>query len=528
MVVPYEVEALPQKNTRAQGVGAAVKHLFETNPSRLFWIFAGIHFVLWTLVPTLVTGNAPLDVIEGYAWGHEWQLGTYKHPPMQAWVLELAALITGRAPWAHYLVSQICVITTFWAVWKTSERIAGPQKALIGVLMLEGIVYYNFTSPEFNPNLLQLPLWALTGMYFHRAVRENRISDWLLVGLWGAAGMYSKYSTIVLLVALTLLMVIHPESRKRWTSAGPYLAIATLLLLFAPHLVWLSEHDYLPFTYVKERLASEAQETFFQKWVVFPVLFLVNQTYTLLPVVVMYLTSFAFGRLDRGTRYSSFDRAFVLTMNIGPVLLALALCLARGCKLHDMWATPFWSFIPLAVMMSISPAMRAAPLRRFAYSSTIISFIMLGAYGGSVILYPYLTHKTQRVNFPGHEVAERINSVWDQHTDEPMKYVVGDVWLTGNLAYYQDERPHVVIKNNFTVSPWVTADDVKKNGGVLIWCIQYCIGRGSDEAMPDWVHDYPADKVAIQDPIVLPRLTGAKLPPVRVGWAILSPANPTP
>src|SRR5271168_2819822 len=75
-------------------------------PARLFWVFAATHLALWTIIPTLVSPNAPLDVIEGYAWGHEWLIGTHKHPPMQAWWLGALAILTGRAAWAHFLASQ--------------------------------------------------------------------------------------------------------------------------------------------------------------------------------------------------------------------------------------------------------------------------------------------------------------------------------------------------------------------------------------------------------------------------------------
>ena len=155
------------------------------SPSQLFWWFAGCHLIIWTVIPTIICRNAPLDVIEGYVWGHEWLMGTYKHPPMQAWILETLALLTGRASWAHFFASQVAIIATFWAVWQTGRKITGEISALVAVMLLEGIAYYNFTSPEFNPNVLQLPFWALACWSFHRAVRDDNLADWLLCsGLW--------------------------------------------------------------------------------------------------------------------------------------------------------------------------------------------------------------------------------------------------------------------------------------------------------------------------------------------------------
>ena len=141
---------------------AIIAYISQT-PPRLFWAFALTHLVLWTAIPSLVSPNMPLDVIEGYAWGKEWLIGTHKHPPMQAWILETLFQATGRSRWVPYLASQLCIITAFWAVWQTGRRIAGEKAGLIGAMLLEGIIYYNFTSPEFNPNVLQIPFWALAG-----------------------------------------------------------------------------------------------------------------------------------------------------------------------------------------------------------------------------------------------------------------------------------------------------------------------------------------------------------------------------
>ena len=80
---------------------AAFKH-----PAWTFWIFWPRAFrAVDGAVAALTSPNAPLDVIEGYAWGHEWPLGTYKHPPLQAWILQLCALATDRAWWAHFFSS---------------------------------------------------------------------------------------------------------------------------------------------------------------------------------------------------------------------------------------------------------------------------------------------------------------------------------------------------------------------------------------------------------------------------------------
>ena len=46
--------------------------------------------------------------------------------------------------------------------------------SLISVLLLEGIVFYNFTSPEFNVNVCQLPFWAATVFYAYKSINHEK------------------------------------------------------------------------------------------------------------------------------------------------------------------------------------------------------------------------------------------------------------------------------------------------------------------------------------------------------------------
>jgi 4-amino-4-deoxy-L-arabinose transferase-like glycosyltransferase len=492
-----------------------------SSPSRLFWAFAVAHLLLWTVIPTLVSPNAPLDVIEGYVWGHEWLLGTYKHPPMQAWWLEILALLTGQTPWAYFFASQVAVVIAFWAVWQTGRRIATEQAALIGVLLLEGIVYYNYTSPEFNPNVLQLPFWALIGLFFHRAVKDDRWSDWALLGLWSACGLYTKYSTALILATLGLLMVLHPESRRRLSGKGPYLAIFITVFVFLPHLIWLVHNDFIPFSYIKDRMhdLDSANE-----YIMRPTRFLTSQICVILPLVFLLLTLTGkkiFSPVRTESR-TSFDQSFLNAVVFGPLLLFLLIGLI-GARLHDMWGTPILGFSGLWAIKHFHTALSPTALRRFAYGWLTIFIVILASYTGTSVFYPYVTHQSQRIYFPGQALAKEVIGTWDQKYHVPLQYIIGDTWPAGNIAYYPPGRQHVLIDGDYKISPWIKPQDIKQHGAVLVWCIANCACKNqTQDTPPDYVQNFP--KAEIQKPIVLARQTGANIPPVTIGWALLPPS----
>lgn len=489
------------------------------SPARLFWAFISIHLLLWTAIPVFVSPNAPLDVIEGFVWGNEWVLGTHKHPPMQAWWLEILAFIMGRSAWTYFLASQIAVVTAFWAIWRLGRRIMTEQAALAGALLLEGIVYYNFTSPEFNPNVLQLPFWALIGLSFHRAVKENHWADWALLGLWSAGGLYTKYSFLLILAVLTVLLALHPEGRRRFLGKGPYIALGGAFILFLPHLVWLFQNDFIPITYMESRMHDlNSGSEFFAR----PFRFFVSQVLVLAPLFFLFALLAGKKIFALLERQKSFDQAFLDALVFGPFLCLLAIGLA-GLKLHDMWATPIWGFVGLWAMNHLQVPPAAANFRRFAYGFAALFILALSAYAGAAIFYPYLTHNVQRAHFPGKSLARQVNAIWLEHYQTPLRYVIGDTWLGGNVSYYSPQRPHVLIRGDYKISPWINPSDLKLSGAVIVWCIENCASRNYAEATPEFIKDFPQAK--IQEPLVFRRQTGANVPPVTMGWAILPPST---
>ena len=118
------------------------------NPSKIFFLFLIVHLLTWTLIPSLTNNNLPLDTIEALAWGSNLDWGFNKHPPLSAFAVEVFYQIFGSQDWAFYFLSQVFVIIAFFAVYKLSLEILNNEKlALLSVLLLEGIYFYNFTTP---------------------------------------------------------------------------------------------------------------------------------------------------------------------------------------------------------------------------------------------------------------------------------------------------------------------------------------------------------------------------------------------
>ena len=172
--------------------------------------------------------------------------------------VEIFYQIFGTQDWAYYLLSQIFVIISFFAVFKFAEEFfENKVYCLLSVLLLEGIYFYNFTTPEFNVNVCLMPFWALTVLYLWKGFKDNKIIDWLLVGLFAGFGFLSKYLFIYLGLAMDIFLIYMIYKKK--IDFKCLVSLIPFLIVLLPHLIWLTENNYTTITYGLHRTGTEEQ-----------------------------------------------------------------------------------------------------------------------------------------------------------------------------------------------------------------------------------------------------------------------------
>ena len=256
----------------------------DINKSLIFFLF--VHLVVWTLAPSISNNNLPLDTIEALAWGTNLDWGYNKHPPVSAWFLKIFFQIFKNQDWAYYLLSQIFVVLSFYVIFKFSEDFFKNKTfGLISIFILEGIYFYNFTTPEFNVNVCQLPFWSLSVFYCWKGFKENKYMDWLLFGLFAGLGVLSKYLFIYLLIAMDVFFIYMIVKRK--IDFKCLISLITFFLVLIPHFIWLTENNYITIAYAFQR--TGADEPNFLNHIIYPMIFLGKQIGIVFPAFVMFL-----------------------------------------------------------------------------------------------------------------------------------------------------------------------------------------------------------------------------------------------
>ena len=263
--------------------------LNKNNINKFFYVFLTAHLFLWTLIPSLTNNNLPLDTIEALAWGSNLEWGFNKHPPMSAFFPEVFFQIFGSQDWIYYLLSQIFVVISFYYVFKFSKEFFNSDLlGIISVLLIEAIYFYNFTTPEFNVNVCQLPFWSLT-VYFSWKIytsKEIKFTDCFLVGLFAAFGFLSKYLFVYLLVSIDLLFIYLIFIKKDRKFDFKYLiTLEVFLIVLVPHLIWLNNNDFITITYGLARTGLEQSSLI--DHINYPLIFLIKQIGLLIPFLIL-------------------------------------------------------------------------------------------------------------------------------------------------------------------------------------------------------------------------------------------------
>jgi 4-amino-4-deoxy-L-arabinose transferase-like glycosyltransferase len=410
--------------------------LNKNNIQNLFYIFISTHLIVWTLVPTLTNNNLSLDVIEALAWGSNLDWGFNKHPPGSAFFPEMMFQIFGAQDWAYYLLSQIFVVIAFIVVFKFSEEFFKDKTlSLISVLLLEGILFYNFTTPEFNVNVCQLPFWSLCVYYSWKLFDKQQIAfkDCFWLGVFAAIGFLSKYLFIYLLIAIDLLFfyVIFIKKYKKFDFK--YLvSLEVFIVLLIPHLVWLTNNDYITITYGLARTGLENSSLL--DHIIYPLIFLGKQTGILIPFFIM--SFFLIQKFKFKTSLKDKKLLFLIFINLVPIGLMFLTSMLTGSKIRTMWMTPFYLFFGVLIIYIFQAQINLKKLNSF-----ISAFIILFIFSPFAYAYISITETDKRTDYLGKEISIKVQYVWSENYKEPINIVLGDEWAAGNLSYHLKSRP---------------------------------------------------------------------------------------
>jgi hypothetical protein len=493
--------------------------LLRSRPALAVWIAALSQAAIWTLVPTLFYSGPPGDVPFVLAIGSELQLGTYLGPPLAFWLAEGAYVLTGNSLFGVYLLSQICVVVTYWAVFSLGRAIVGAQQAALAVLLMVGISAFTVPTPEFGPVILTMALWALILLHYWRAVSEGRRGYWMALAVEIGLLLLTTYAGLLLVAALALFTATNRHARGAMRSTDPWLASVVVLVVLFPHLFWLSDVGDGLWPGLTRLRTQESVAENFASWLRQVAFILV--AHVGLAAMAFVVSGWPWAR--RGPSpvivrapVTAFARQFVYFFAIAPALAGTAAAVLAG------WPWPVAGVPPLVVLSGLAVVLAAGDGIELGRQHVVISAwfgLLLAPPALVVIALPVLPWfgVDLNVNRPVYDIARFFADSFERRTGRPLQIVAGDPRSAALVSLGAPSRPSLFLDATPDRTPWVTTDNVRKQGAVVIWPTTDTAGTPP----PDIKDRFPT---LIPDSTrVFERPVNGTLPVLRYGWAVIRP-----
>jgi hypothetical protein len=493
----------------------------RSRPRLMFWLAAVAQAALWWLVPVIFYSAPPGDLPMVLAVGHEFQLGTDLGPPLAFWLADVVYTVSGVA--GVYLLAQVCIVVAYWAIFSLGRALVGAQQAAIAVLLMVGILVMTVPSPDFGPTVLGTALAALMMLHFWRAIGEGHRRYWFVLAFDLGLLLLTTYAGLVLFVCLLLFLWATKRGHAALQTIEPWFAAIVVVVLLFPHLMWLDISGEATFGPLWQRLQSRAVTD----------IDLIAWLRLIAIVVGAHVGLVLLAALARGWGRQSpdqlpvfvrppldpFARRFVYFMALAPALIAMLIAAVVGSSALVGGIAPYVTLSGLAVVIAAGDAVVIHRQRIVGLAWTLMLLLPPVLTVATIIVVPWTLAVELKSAQPAGQMGEFFGRTFQNRTGKPLAIVTGDARLATLVAFAAPSRPSYYDLAAPVRTPWVTPDDIRKRGLIVVWPV------ADTQGLP------PADIKARFPDLVpeIPRSFGhtnqGMLPLARIGWGMIRPTD---
>ena len=489
----------------------------RVRPALVFWLAALAQTLTWFLVPALFYSAPPGDLAETLLVGRELRLGSPYGPPLAHWLAEIAFTLAGRSLLGPYLLAQVCVLIALWAMMALGAGIVGLRHSALAILLMVGVSAMVVPTPEFGPHILAMPLWSLALLHTWRVFGEGNRRAWFPLSIEIGLLLLTTWLAIVLVVLLDLFLIATRRGRELLRTLDPWLCTLIVTLIALPFALWLVDRPQLARPVLEGwRPLDPARDAMI--WLgLLGDLLLVHAGAVLLAALA---SGWPFSRKLRvpaiaRPQMRPWGHGFVMFFAVAPALAATVVAVLYVPSPPLAAAAPLVVLSGLAVIVIAGETIRLHRLRILAFTwlGLLIAAPVIVVLG--VTLVPRLTPVELRVAQPASAIAAFFADTFRRRTGQPLAIVAGDRRLASLVAIAADSRPRQFIDE--TTTPWLTADDIRTRGAVVLWPAKDTPGTPP----PDIKAQFP--DLVLEVPRVFERRLQGFGPPLRVGWGMVRP-----
>jgi hypothetical protein len=276
--------------------------------------------------------------------------------------------------------------------------------------------------------VLATMLSAATVFVFLRLVRTRNAVWYALFGVAAGAGIMAKYNFIFLLIGLLLAALASPTGRSSLFDRRSVLALAVLVLVTGPHLVWMLQNSEL---LVSQSYKFGIAETGNGEPGALHGLFkLLKGTaeFAVVPVVFLLFLRLVPRGADPDVADQGLARLLWRTMVMALAVAAVAVVLFGVTNVKSRWLQPLFLCIPIIVVYAGRARLTPLRQRTLFFAVMAVATIILTAVNGTVLAAKWL-HRPNNLNVAFDVLAQQIRDAGFSRGS----LISNDIRVAGNL-----------------------------------------------------------------------------------------------
>ncbi|MBV9969503.1 MAG: glycosyltransferase family 39 protein, partial [Xanthobacteraceae bacterium] len=392
------------------------------------------------------------------------------------------------------------------------------------VLLMVGISAFSAPTPNFGPEVLAMPLVALSLLSLWRAVGEQRRASWFVLAVELGLLILTTYAGLILLALIVVFLAATRRGRSAMRTAEPWLASILIVVVLFPHLMWLDRSSGLA-TMGLRPVHGENVPAVLRDWI--GLLEAILIAHVGLAILIALGSKWNFRTDEKVPVFvrsftDPFARMFVYYFAIAPGLVATMVAAILGERAPVGGIAPHLVLSGLAIIVL---AGNAIPWHRprmvgAAWVLLLVAPPLVAAAG--ILLLPWTGWSSTEVSRPANAMGRYFSETFQRRTGAPLRIVSGETRIAALVAMGSPQRPSLYFYDNPERSPWVTPAQLRARGLVLVWQ-----GAENEISVPLSVVQRFPDLVA-EVPHAFERPIQGRLPLIRIGWAMRRPGAEMP
>ncbi len=224
-------------------------------PARISLLFTALLLAL----RAIMAAKLPLSADEAYywLWSRHLAAGYFDHPPMIAWLIRAGTVLFGDTPFGVRFAGVVLSLPASWFVWRAAALILKDEnRAALAVLFFNLTLMVSVEMLAATPDMPSLVASAAFVYFLARVQVGDDGRMWLGAGVAAGLGLLSKFSALFLGAGALVWLIVDRDARKWLVSPWPYLGAGLGLAIFAPNLLWQSQHHWQTFLFQFGRVGS--------------------------------------------------------------------------------------------------------------------------------------------------------------------------------------------------------------------------------------------------------------------------------